>query len=451
MSVRSETGPGPTVRVGMACDVLAARHVEPLALAAYEEARARQWPFLSDVLERILRGVAETDRADVTAVVHALVKYDRLLEFATVGGSPAERFQILLSLAGGDTSAVAERLDRIPSPRERLGVEFSFPNWIVDLVESELGPAALPRALARMNESAPRVARVNTLTKTRAACLQDLRSEGIDAKPAALAPNALVFAGQRSPFRTQAFARGDFEMQDEASQLVADVVAPPPGSLVVDACAGAGGKTLALAALLAGKGRVIALDASEDKLAELRRRARRAQANNVRAITVDLHAGAARLAEFEGRAARVLLDAPCSGLGALRRNPEARWRLSASDLARLVETQAALLQAVSRLVAPRGRLVYATCSFLPSEGERAIEAFLAGAPEFGAVTVRDVLGKARSHSVATADGKYLRTWRFEETRDGGDEGMDGFFAAVLRRRAPRATEGATEGATEPAP
>jgi 16S rRNA (cytosine967-C5)-methyltransferase len=130
------------------------------------------------------------------------------------------------------------------------------------------------------------------------------------------------------------------------------------------------------------------------------------------------------------RASRVLVDAPCTGLGAIRRNPEARWRLREDDLSRLVASQAALLKAAASLVAPHGRLIYATCSFLPSEGEVAIEFFLSERPDFALVTARDVLGRARTERVATRDGKYLRTWRFDGEPD---DGMDGFFAAVARR------------------
>ena len=136
---------------------------------------------------------------------------------------------------------------------------------------------------------------------------------------------------------------------------------------------------------------------------------------------------------FRDRASRVLVDAPCTGLGAVRRNPEARWRLREDDLPRLVASQGALIRAAARLVAPHGRLVYATCSFLPSEGELAIESFLAEHRDFRLVTARDVLGRARTERVATLDGEYLRTWRFDGSPDGGDEGMDGFFAAVVRR------------------
>ncbi|MGH7293447.1 MAG: RsmB/NOP family class I SAM-dependent RNA methyltransferase [Polyangiaceae bacterium] len=419
------------VRVVVPCTEAEAAAVKPLVVRAYSEARARQWPFLSDVLDGVLRGAAEEDRAVAAGAVQAMVKYDRLLAFAAGSETPEARYDALFALASGQTD-VGPRIDRVEKATERLGLAYSLPDWIVDLVRSEVGEAALEAMLARVNEVPPRVARVNTLRTTRDACIAALEKEGVQAAPAQHAAGSIVLGGRRSPFRTQAFARGDFEMQDEASQLVAELVAPAPRSFVVDACAGAGGKTLALAALLAGKGKLLALDSSETKLEELRRRARRAGASNVQARAVDLRDGSA-VAKLDQGASRVLVDAPCTGMGALRRNPEARWRLRESDLSRLVATQAALLSAAATLVGPHGRLVFATCSFLPSEGEVAVEFFLSGHPDFTLVTARDVLGRARSEPVASRDGKYLRTWRFDGHADGGDEGMDGFFAAVLRR------------------
>lgn len=415
----------------VACTDVEAAAVKPLVVRAYAEARTRQWPFLSDVLNRVLRGVSEGERAIAAVAVQALVKYDRLLAFATGSESGEARYEALFSLAKGETN-LAPRIERIERPVERLGVAYSMPDWLVELVRSELGEGALEAALARMNDLAPRVARVNTLRTTREACLGGLEQEGLSVRATVLAANGIVVDGRRSPFRTQAFARGDIEMQDEASQLVAELVAPPPKSFVVDACAGAGGKTLALAALLGGKGKLVAVDTSETKLDELRRRARRAGASNVQAIAVDLRDEEA-VARLDRGASRVLVDAPCTGLGAIRRNPEARWRLREGDLARLVAAQAGLLKAAASLVAPHGRLVFATCSFLPSEGEVGVDFFLSERPDFALVTARDVLGRARTERVATGDGKYLRTWRFDGTPDGGDEGMDGFFAAVVRR------------------
>ncbi len=419
-----------------------ATRVRAIALAGFEEARARSWPFLSDVLERVLRKVAVEDGARVAAIVHALVKYDRLLAFAARSDEAGAHLDALLAMAFGAPEARATteldaRVAAIDAPVERLGVTFSFPDWLVERIGQDVGPAALEPALARMNALAPRVARVNGLRTTREACVTALAAEGLVARPTAVALQGLEFDGRFSPYRTQAFASGDFEMQDEASQMVGELVAPPPGSSVIDACAGAGGKTLALAASLAGKGRVVALDVAEAKLDELRRRARRAGASNVRAIAVDLLAPGEVLRPFEGVAARVLVDAPCTGLGAIRRNPEVRWRLRPEQLDSLAEAQGQLLRAAASLVAPRGRLVYATCSFLRREGEEILERFLADDPRFSRVTARDVLGRARTEAIATPDGRYLRTWRFDGSADGGDAGMDGFFAGVVRLVGPK--------------
>src|SRR5271170_5365640 len=306
----------PSVIVGFAEHEVA--RVRAIAVAAFEEARSREWPFLSDVLERALRGVPVEDGAVTTAVVHALVKYDRLLAFATGTEDAGRRLDSLLSIvrAAGDRSELDARIEAIDPPTERRGVAFSFPDWLVDQVEHDVRGASLEAALARMNELAPRVARVNALKSTREACLAALGAEGVIARPTTHALRGMILDGRSSAFRTQAFARGDFEVQDEASQMVAEIVSPPPGSLVIDACAGAGGKTLGLAGLLGGRGRVVALDVVESKLGELRRRARRAGASNVRAIVVDLTAPGESLRPFEGAAARVLVDAPCTGLGA---------------------------------------------------------------------------------------------------------------------------------------
>lgn len=419
--------------IHVACTEAEAAPLGGAIVRAYDEARRGGWPFLSDVLEGPLRPLGEEERAIVAAAVHALVKYDRLLAFACGSDASDARYEALWSIARGETD-LEPRLGRIESESERLGTTHSFPDWIVDLLRGELGDAA-EAALARMNELAPRVARVNTLRTTREACADALAREGVETAPTR-SPRGLEILGRRSPFRTQAFARGDIEMQDEASQLVAELVAPPPRSLAVDACAGAGGKTLALAALLEGRGKVVAIDSSAGKLEELRRRARRAGASNVQAIRADLLS--TEPVKLEGPASRVLLDAPCTGLGAMRRNPEARWRLQPADVPRLVAAQAALLHAVVPMVSAKGRIVYATCSFLPSEAELAVDFFLQQHPDFTIVTARDVLGRARTEGLTTPDGKYLRTWRLDDGgRDGYAQGrMDGFFGAVLKRVAP---------------
>jgi len=211
---------------------------------------------------------------------------------------------------------------------------------------------------------------------------------------------------------------------------VAELVAPRPKSFAIDACAGAGARPWR-SPPLSGQGKVLAIDASRGSSTSsgAGRGGRRV---SVQAVVVDLLAPAtrSRLTWAAPRGSSSTLLAPDSGDPA---QPGGRWRFDPGALARMATAQAALLEASARLVAPRGRLVYATCSFLPSEGERQTEAFFAGHPEFSLVTVRDVLGRARTEPFATADGKYLRTWRLDGAPDGGDAGMDGFFASVARR------------------
>jgi 16S rRNA (cytosine967-C5)-methyltransferase len=295
-----------------------ALRVRPLVVQACDESRSRSWPFLSDVLAPILRGVPEEDAGIAAAAVHAMVKFDRLLGFAcgtdiAGGASTTARFDALFALAA-NRAPIAERIERIDNAVERIGIAHSMPDWIVELVRDE-------GMLGVMNEPAPRCLRVNTLKATREATMQALAREGVGVRPTKFATNGLLLEGRRSPFRTQAFARGDFEMQDEGSQIVADLVAPPPRSLVIDVCAGAGGKTLALASLLHNKGLVVALDVSREKLTELKRRARRAGASNVQAVAVDVLQPGEALRDRQGGAKRVLVDAPCTGFGAIRRNP----------------------------------------------------------------------------------------------------------------------------------
>jgi 16S rRNA (cytosine967-C5)-methyltransferase len=196
--------------------------------------------------------------------------------------------------------------------------------------------------------------------------------------------------------------------------------------VVVDYCAGAGGKTLALAAAMANKGRIIACDVHAGKIAELRKRARRNRVTTVQAI--DLAGGwPAQLAALEGKADRVLVDAPCTGIGALRRNPEARWRLAPADLARLPREQLAIAEQALRLVAPGGRLVYATCTLLRAENQAIIDALLARHRDLEPVMAKEVWGKERAAALTDPTGTHLM---LRPDR----HGTDGFFAAVLRRR-----------------
>ena len=275
-----------------------------------------------------------------------------------------------------------------------------------------------------MNQRAPMALRVNTVKIAREALIDRLAEENVVARPTTLAPAGLILETRVNAFGLSAFRDGLFEIMDEGSQLVAELVAPPPGGRVADACAGAGGKTLAIAAAMGGKGRLLALDVDGRKLEELRRRARRAGLSNVtaRAITDEARLpDEARVGAWD----RVLIDAPCSGIGTLRRNPEARWRQTPQAIAGFPARQLALLVTYAPLCAVGGRLIYATCTILEQENEKVVERFLSERPDFVRVPVKEIWGRELGEKVG--DGLTLRL--MPQTHD-----TDGFYAAVLRRK-----------------
>ena len=345
--------------------------------------------------------------------------------------SPGEAAQEDPAVDWAALVAADGELAHTADPARRMAVRHGLPDWLAHRLVREFGDAA-PALVASLDQDAPRTLRANTLKTTREALRARLHERGLTAVPTAHAQAGLTVTAGGDLFGLHEFQDGWFEVQDEASQLVAELVAPPPGGVVVDLCAGAGGKSLALAALLGGSGRVFALDVAERKLTELRRRARRAGAHDVQAIAITAAAWPPEVAALAGKAHRVLVDAPCSGLGILRRNPELRFRLERDDLPRLRQQQLELLTRALPLVAPRGRLIYATCSLLAEENQELVAAFLAAHPELETVRAAEIWGSARAAPLCDASGTFLST-----RPDRG--GMDGFFAAVLRRkRAPEA-------------
>ena len=292
-----------------------------------------------------------------------------------------------------------QQIRKIPA-----AVQASIPDWLYERCAREIG-TGWPEMLEALNKPAPVDLRVNTLKIATRDLQAALSKEDVEAGPVRGQPEAIRLRMRRNVFATQAFKAGLFELQDAASQRVAPFLEVAPGMRVVDACAGAGGKTLHIAALMKNKGRIIALDIHEWKLAELRRRARR---NGVGIIEPRLIEGAKTIKRLAITADRVLLDVPCSGLGVLRRNPDTKWKLSPEELERLHVIQHDILRSHSRMVKPGGKLVYATCSILPSENEEQVSAFL------------------REHG---------DEWKLEaelKLRPGENDG-DGFYAARLIR------------------
>lgn len=301
---------------------------------------------------------------------------------------------------GSWNATVKSRYDADVLPAIRL----SIPDWLQERGSKEFGKE-WPELMKALNEPADVFLRANTLRITPVELQARLEGEGVESHRVKGLPDALRLSVRKNVFTTQAFKDGLFEVQDAASQKIAPFLEVAPGQRVVDACAGAGGKTLHLAALMQNKGSLVAMDVHQWKLDEMRRRARRNGVSNVEPRLIEDSKSIKRLAD---KADRVLLDVPCSGLGVIRRNPDAKWKLSEEELDRLQKLQQEILVSHSRMVKPGGKLVYATCSLFPSENDRQVQTFLA------------------SHG---------EEWKLEEELSlrPDREGYDGFYAARLVR------------------
>lgn len=310
---------------------------------------------------------------------------------------------------------------------ERVALSGSLPDFLAEALLAQYGEEATSLA-ASLSEPAPRALRVNSLKADVQQAAERLAREGAVVRRGAYGRRSLRLEGAFNPFITQTFHDGWFELQDEGSQLACELVAPPPRGSVVDACAGAGGKSLALAAALEGRGKVLALDVDEAKLGELRRRAKRAGAANVQARAIG-EAGElpSEVGALAGKVDRLLIDAPCSGTGVLRRNPEARLRLDRAAIERLVVTQRAIVERMLPLLAPGGRLVYVTCSLLAAEGEDVLTAIEAAHPELEPVNLAELYDRAYIERFVRSAPHRVRLLPHRH-------GTDGFFIGVLRRK-----------------
>ena len=281
----------------------------------------------------------------------------------------------------------------------------SIPDWMDTLCEKELGKADWTKEIAALNQQADVILRVNTLKTTKEKLQFELSDQDIETEFLDNYPNALKLIERANVFQTEAFKKGYFEVQDASSQLVAEFLDAKPGMRVVDACAGAGGKTLHLASLMENKGQIIALDIYANKLNELKRRAKRNGAHNIEPRHID---STKVIKKLYDKTDRVLIDAPCSGLGVLRRNPDAKWKLQPEFLDKIKLTQSEILSSYARMVKPGGKLVYATCSVLPSENQEQVKNFLDSNKEFVFIEEKKVL----AHK----------------------SGFDGFYMALLERK-----------------
>lgn len=300
----------------------------------------------------------------------------------------------------------------------------NLPPWLAEALEAQLGDDFWP-LVDSLQHTAGLDVRVNSLQAKRADVQAELEKNGIAVMPTPFSPWGLRMNAKPNLSKLTLFEKGVIEVQDEGSQLLALMLDAKRGEMVADFCAGAGGKTLALGAAMRNTGRLYAFDTSAHRLEAMKPRLARSGLSNIHPVAI-AHERDDRIKRLRGKMDRVLVDAPCTGLGTLRRNPDLKWRQTPEAVAELTVKQAAILASAARLLKPGGRLVYATCSLLPAENEEIAQAFSAAHPNFKPLLVKDLLTDfevSQPEDLCTPDGSYLRLWPHRH-------GTDGFFAAA---------------------
>ena len=372
------------------------------------------------------RALGQQDRAFIAEAAFAVLRRRRSLEASAGSAEPRALLVAALvrvfGLSGRALEADADLVARLKSFKagnlsdaERA----DLPDWLWERLVGEHGGEQAAAIAQGLLAQAPLDLRANLVKTGRDDVLKRL---DLEAGPTRYSPAGIRLAGKPPINRHPLFAAGEVEVQDEGSQLLAYLVAPRRGEMVADFCAGAGGKTLALAMLMHGSGRIYAMDVSSKRLGELAPRAARAGISNVHPVVLGSE-NDLRAKRLAGKLDRVLVDAPCSGFGTLRRNPDLKWRHDARAVTELAAKQARILAAAARLVKPGGRLVYATCSILAEENEAVADRFAAGHAEFAALSCRDLLAAQR---IEVDTGERLRLWPHVH-------GTDGFFAAAFQK------------------
>ncbi|WP_313623229.1 RsmB/NOP family class I SAM-dependent RNA methyltransferase [Achromobacter sp.] len=411
-----------------------------------------QWTYPADAaLSHWLRGhpnLGARDRSEVAEAVYDVLRHlRRYRQYAESGVGAASRRLAILGLnatLGADAlqegmdAAEAEwlqRVSRIDVSTLPRAVRGSIPDWLDERLSAMDNPETLVESL---NRQASLDLRVNPLKVERDAMLTELQQSAGRYEPTAMpfSPWGIRMEGRPAINRWPQFENGSIEVQDEGSQLLALLVAPRRGEMIIDFCAGAGGKTLLLGALMRSTGRLYAFDVSAARLARAKPRFARSGLSNVVPVVIDSE-NDARVKRLAGKAQRVLVDAPCSGIGTLRRNPDLKWRQHPEALAELGQLQERILNSAARCVAPGGRLVYATCSLLAEENEVQADRFLASHPDFERLDAAEILG-ARCESL-NLQGPYVQLRP-------DVHGTDGFFAAVFERKKKGAVADASEDA-----
>ncbi len=386
---------------------------------ALEETFFQDKKYADKVLERLLKAHKKwgsADRQVVSEIFYDIVRWKKRLEYYMGEGTkPSNIYNLILAYLlwkkvkykkfdefdGIKTGGILSKLDKKIFPTK--AIEHSVPDWLAGLFEKELG-AKWEKEMSALNEQTPVILRANSLKISAENLAEILKEEGVNSFVLRGYPDAVQLEEKKNVFLTSAFKEGFFEVQDASSQKIAELLDVKEGMRVVDACAGAGGKTLHIAALMKNKGQIIALDIYEWKLAELKRRAKRAGAFNIETRFIEDNKVIKRL---HNTADRLLIDAPCSGLGVLKRNPDSKWKIDEDFINRIKTEQENILQNYSKILKKGGKMVYATCSILPSENGEQVRKFLAENTEFALVKEENIMPS---------------------------DGYDGFYMALIERK-----------------
>lgn len=382
------------------------------------------------------RKIGSRERGAIAEAVYAVLRHRLFLtNYAESGSGPMMRRLALLGLAesagreaiGGlseEERAWLERMETIDRSQLAPRVRADLPEWIYEKLTAQYGSDETLELAKALNGPAPLDLRVNALKAKRDEVMAVLAKAPIACEPTRYAPLGLRVEKKAALQQMPLFQEGAIEVQDEGSQLLAQIVGAKRGEMVADFCAGAGGKTLALGTAMRNTGRLYAFDVSDKRLAKMKPRLARSGLSNVHPIHI-AHERDARIKRLAGKVDRVLVDSPCSGLGTLRRNPDIKWRQTREGLAELTEKQAAILESASRLVKSGGRLVYATCSLLEEENEAIVQDFLSRHPDFVLRPMSEILAEQK---IDLDMGDYLKLLPHRHQ-------TDGFFAAVLEKMA----------------
>lgn len=375
--------------------------------------------YADKVIERLLKAHKKwgsQDRAVVSEIFYNIIRWKKRLEYYMGEGvKPSNLYKLILAYLlwsktkykkfeefdGIKIADILKKLEKGNLPSK--AIEHSIPDWLAQRLELELGEE-WEKEMVALNEQAPTVLRANTLKTSVKGLIDELKEEGVESTALATYPSAVQLDEKKNVFLTSAFKEGLFEVQDASSQVIGELLDVKEGMRVVDVCAGAGGKTLHLAALMQNKGQIIALDIHEWKLAELKRRAKRAGAHNIETRSITDNKVIKRL---HGTADRLLIDAPCSGLGVLKRNPDSKWKIDSDFIERIEKEQYQILSDYSKIIKKGGRMIYATCSILPSENNLQVKKFLSENSDYSLVDERNIMPS---------------------------EGYDGFYLALIERQ-----------------